>query len=99
MVIERFHFFYLFTNWVFRGRVLGHILVSYGALGVTFSGFGGSWKQVGIFMYFGIPPWSPKAKETEKVRVKNLIQIPRRHTKSRLPITCADILRLLVQMT
>ena len=61
------------------GRVLDHILVSYGALGVTFSGFGGSRKQVGIFMYFGIPPWSPKAKETEKVEGKVVPEAQKTH--------------------
>ena len=46
-------------------------------------------------MYFGIPPGSPKAEARQKVEGKKSIQMSRRQTKSRLPITCADILRLL----
>ena len=65
MVFERFHFFHLFTNLMSGGRVLGVVLESVGSLGDTFSDFWGSWKQVGIFMYFGIPPGSPKVESTE----------------------------------
>ena len=36
-VLERFHFFHLFTNLVSRGMVLGVFLVTFGDLGDTFS--------------------------------------------------------------
>ena len=45
MVLERFHVFHLFTNFVSPGRVLGVILVAFGDLGHTFSDFGGYWEQ------------------------------------------------------
>ena len=45
MFFEGFHFLNLFTDLESRGRVLGHILVTLGDLGVTLSGFGGYWKQ------------------------------------------------------
>ena len=37
MVLERFNVFHLFLKMVSRGRDLGHILVSFGDLGETFS--------------------------------------------------------------
>ena len=40
-VLERFHFFRLFTNLVSWGRVLGDMLVSFASLGDTFSDFRG----------------------------------------------------------
>ena len=39
MVFETFHLFHLFTKLVSRGMVLGHMLVSFGDLGDTFSDF------------------------------------------------------------
>ena len=41
MVLERFHFFYFFTNLVSRGIVLGAFLVTFGDLWDTFSDFRG----------------------------------------------------------
>ena len=58
------------------GMVLGVILESVGGLVHTLSDFLESWKQVAIFMYFGIPPWSPKAKETRKVKGKTSSRCP-----------------------
>ena len=45
VVFEWFHFFHLFIDFVSRGMVLGHILVTLGSLGDTFSDFGRSWEQ------------------------------------------------------
>ena len=38
-VFEWFHFFHLFIEFVSRGRVLGHLFVSFGDPGATFSDF------------------------------------------------------------
>ena len=59
-----------------RGVVLDYIWASFGDLGDTSSDFRGSWKQVEILMYFWIPPGSPKAKDTEKLRVKTRSRCP-----------------------
>ena len=45
VVFEWFHFFHLFIDFVSRGMVLGHILLTLGSLGDTFSDFGRSWEQ------------------------------------------------------
>ena len=37
--------------------VLGVIFDGFGCPEGSLCGFGGSWKQVGILMYFGISPW------------------------------------------
>ena len=65
-----FHFFHLVTNLMSGGWGLGVILESVGLLGDTFSDFVGSWKQLRIFMYFGIPLGSPKAEGTQKLSQK-----------------------------
>jgi hypothetical protein len=69
------------------------------ALGTLFLIFEGPVNRLDLFMYFGIPPGSPKAEARQKVEGKSFILGPRRQTKSRLPITILLILRLLVQMT
>ena len=49
---EWFHFFYFFSNSGSRVWDLGHILMSFGRPGVTFSDFWGSWRQAENFMIF-----------------------------------------------
>ena len=83
VVFEWFHLCHWFINFTSGGKVLGVILESGGGLGDTFFDFWGSWKQVGILMYFGIPPGSPKAESTEKWKVKRESWGPGEHTKSK----------------
>ena len=49
---EWFPFFYLFSNSGSRGWDLAHILMHFGRPGVTFSDFGGSWRQAWNVMIF-----------------------------------------------
>ena len=87
MVFERFHFFHWFTNLVSSGRVLGVILDGFGCPECSLCGFGGSWKQVRILMYFGISPGRPQAEGTLDWKVKGPSWGPRGQTKSKIPVS------------
>jgi len=63
-VLERFHFFYFFTNLVSRGMVLGAFWVSFGDLGGTFSDFWGSWRQAWNLMIFQGYQGTPQVEST-----------------------------------
>ena len=69
------------------GRVLGFILDGFECPEGSLGGFGGSWKQVGILMYFGISPWVPRILRIWKWRVKGLSVGPRGQTKSKTPVS------------
>ena len=78
---------------VSRGRVLGVILEFVGGLGDT------SFVRVlERGLKFDDFPGAPDKKD-EQVGGQKLILGPRTPTKSRLPSSCLEILRLLVQMT
>ena len=54
--------------------VLGHILVTLGSLGDTFSDFGRSWEQASNLMVFQGFPGRPQVESTTPVEGKVLIQ-------------------------
>ena len=92
MVFEWFHFFYLFTDFVSRGMVLGHILMTLGSLGDTFSDFGRSWEQAWILMVFQGFPGRPQAESIHQVEGKVLVQGPGTgNQEGRLPTLLLNI--------
>ena len=50
--------------------VIGVIFDGFGCPEGSLYGFGGSWKQVGFWMYLGTFPGRPQAEATQKWRVK-----------------------------
>jgi len=75
MVLERFHVFHLFLKMVSRGRDLGHILVSFGDLGETFSDIWGYWEQAWNLMYFQGFPGTPQVEMTTPVEGNVFFQL------------------------